>query len=1087
MGASAATGTAVAAVATTVPARAAAARPPTLATARPAQGIVTGVVRGGGRPLVGVCVTATGPAGRSAAMTTTGGWYLLSGLTPGRYSFGYRDCAHPGSYLPGSFGAPGRPAAPVAGQPIAGGPATMLIAGGHVTTLPTVTLEPTWTAGAADRSRGTAPARPLRAAAPRRLTVAQLRARYPSAGVGGLSGRVTSTAGRPLGGICVMVNFPDGYIGVSTARNGTYNTGKIFPGGRYTVQFASSCGIGTPSVGNWAPQWYRDAYRQSRATPVVIRAGRITTGIGAVLRPGGQITGTVTGRAGARLTGVCVGLARPGSNSFAAQMRTRRGGYRIASLDPGGYQVYFDPSCARNSAGYLPRWWPAAASRKAARQVRVGFGAVTKGIDTTLPQGGKITGTVRFGRKTGRPLAGICVYVSGTGHNASDFASGRTGRLGRYVVSGLPPGRYQVDFTTGCGNNGNYIYLTYPRLVRARVNQTTGNIDAYLKPGGIVSGTVTAAATGQPLRGICVSIGNIGYGGVTGKNGQYTVDQLPPGRYQVSFTGGCGNAGSYAPQYFPGRVYAANGARVRVRGGHVTGSVDASMKPGSAIGGSVTSAAGRNLSGVCVSAVNPGTSAGLGSSALFGGPAFAGTIATSTNGSYQIANLAAGSYQVAFFTCDGNRNYAQQWFRAQPGYGTAALVNVPPEGLVTGISAVLTLGGVITGSVRNRVGGSPSFICVVATNVATGAAGTSLTFPGETAYIIGGLAPGRYTIEFADCGGTGYATQWYRLRTTARSADLVTVRAGGTTGPISAVLTTIGGTISGRVTAAATGAPLRHICATASTAGEDTIQYGETNARGYYTITGLDPGSYRVTFGECYGFRYAAQGHRGMVRLGSRQRVRGVNAALAVGGAITGQVRGGTRAVDQPGICVDAIPVTGSGVEGLGATGVGGRYRIGSLAPGTYRVYFGDPACPGGVTGLAPQWYSGRYTEAKATIINVAAGQVRSGIGAHLLPDGSITGTVTGPAPSAGPLTGVCVLAVPLTAGRFPVYAATADGGYVVPGLAPGRYLVEFSAGCGASGYRTQWWDNAGSRAHATVITVSADHATTGIDAAMRP
>ncbi|MDA8321008.1 MAG: hypothetical protein M0030_14565 [Actinomycetota bacterium] len=37
-----------------------------------------------------------------------------------------------------------------------------------------------------------------------------------------------------------------------------------------------------------------------------------------------------------------------------------------------------------------------------------------------------------------------------------------------------------------------------------------------------------------------------------------------------------------------------------------------------------------------------------------------------------------------------------------------------------------------------------------------------------------------------------------------------------------------------------------------------------------------------------------------------------------------------------------------------------------------------------------------------------------------------------------------------------------------------------------AAHLRTQWWDNAGSRAHATVVTVAADRATTGVDAAMR-
>ena len=107
-----------------------------------------------------------------------------------------------------------------------------------------------------------------------------------------------------------------------------------------------------------------------------------------------------------------------------------------------------------------------------------------------------------------------------------------------------------------------------------------------------------------------------------------------------------------------------------------------------------------------------------------------------------------------------------------------------------------------------------------------------------------------------------------------------------------------------------------------------------------------------------------------------------------------------------------------------------------------------------------------------------------SGIDANLALDGSVTGSVTGP--GGTPLTGVCVSAVGLSRGAVPVIAVTAGGGYTLGGLSPGRYRVEFSSGCGAVGYATQWWKNAGSAAAATVITVAADATVAGISAALR-
>ena len=44
----------------------------------------------------------------------------------------------------------------------------------------------------------------------------------------------------------------------------------------------------------------------------------------------------------------------------------------------------------------------------------------------------------------------------------------------------------------------------------------------------------------------------------------------------------------------------------------------------------------------------------------------------------------------------------------------------------------------------------------------------------------------------------------------------------------------------------------------------------------------------------------------------------------------------------------------------------------------------------------------------------------------------------------------------------------SSSGTYQLGPLQPGRYQIEFLAGCGASGYKTQWWKNASSARTAT-------------------
>jgi hypothetical protein len=311
----------------------------------------------------------------------------------------------------------------------------------------------------------------------------------------------------------------------------------------------------------------------------------------------------------------------------------------------------------------------------------------------------------------------------------------------------------------------------------------------------------------------------------------------------------------------------------------------------------------------------------------------------------------------------------------------------------------------------------------------------------------------------------------------------VIIRAGRTTTGIDSALTA-GGSVTGVVTSAATHAALRDVCVFAqNVARAEDAGFGLSDRQGRYVIGGLNSGRYEIQFSPCLGGSLAAQLRPSLVTIVALRQARGINAAMAVGGSIQGHVSSGSPAVPGQGVCVDALSANGS-FANQATTDAAGNFRIPNLAAGRYRVYFGDPACPDGPYDVVPQWYSGRSGPVGATLVTVTGGTVTSGVDANLARDGSIAGTVTGP--GGAPLTGVCVAAVGTGRGATPVVTVAARGGYAIAGLSPGRYRVEFSSGCGAVGYLTQWWRGAGSARTATVITVAAGSTVTGIGAALR-
>ena len=1056
----------------------------TAALTRQERGTVTGtVLNSAGQPLAGVCVIAQPvgavprPAG-PAAVTRPSGMFLLAGLAPGGYDLSYRNCRTPAGQVAWPSGAALRPAALLVPQT----PSRAQVIGGRL-----VTLEPVRVRLAARTpALSTMPARP----SVRRLTIRQLRARQGGSAMGAISGTVLGPRGRPVAGLCFNVYFPGGgAFGAPIGRNGRYNTGKVVPPGNYTVQFTPGCDFPQTPSGNWAPQWYRGAYSAAAATTVVVRAGRTTTGISGVMRSGSEISGTVTGRSGRGVAKVCV-VANLRNGAWAGQVTTPASGhYRIEALDPSRYRVAFFPNCGAPSR-YLPQWWPGAAGQARSGLIRLGFGQRRDHVDARLALGGTISGVVRFRSRRGHPIKGICVLVQSAGKPFAREFIAASGRNGGYAVRGLPAGRYDLSFGPGCGNNGNYLYQNYSRAVRASLARVTRHIDAYLQPGAVLTGSVTRALDGRRLPGICVFVDDGFAVGETTRDGSYSINQIPPGGDNIVEFENCGQAGSYAPQYYRDQASEAAAATINFRGGQVIAGIDAAMLPGATIAGNLTTESGRKLTDVCAEAIPASEISVFGPSAVQEG----GYFAQSSNGRYVIENLPGGQYEVTFGTCDGP-NVADQWFMGQRGEAAADLIDAPAGALISGINAVMQPAGIITGKIAGAASQPQSFVCPIVTNARTPIAAFEQPLAAEgQRYVIGGLATGSYLVEFAPCGGQNLALQWYDRAASPGQARDVRVVAGQTTRFVSANLT-VGGVITGRVVSKTSGKPLGGVCVTASGISEPSF-FGlvGTSRSGRYELTSLNTGTYRLSFSSCGAAILTTQAV-GRVHVIAGRTVTGIDAALTAyrGGAISGQIRtGSSHPAPVPGVCVDAIPMAGAArgaPEGAGVAGIGGYYKISDLVPGRYKVFIGDPACESDPGGLVSQWYKASSSRATATPVTVTAGRVSRGISATLQSDGAIAGTVTGPAPGHAALAGICVRAVPVAAGTVPLLTVSAGvgGSYLLAGLAPGRYRVEFRAACDVTGYATQWWDGASSAGTATTVLVRAGVTRIGIDAAMVP
>ncbi len=200
---------------------------------------------------------------------------------------------------------------------------------------------------------------------------------------------------------------------------------------------------------------------------------------------------------------------------------------------------------------------------------------------------------------------------------------------------------------------------------------------------GQIAGTVTNTATQEAVAGLEVCAIAVSNGearcGTTDSSGEYDVIGLPSGGYRVEFGMEYTHRFNYVPQFYDDKGSSSEAQTVSVLEGSVTSGIDAQMREGGRIAGTVSVPGGGldySIGDVDVCAFTlTGESSGCGNPKL--------------DGEYTISELASGEYQLGF-SPDG----LDYFFLRQSASVTARQVT-------SGVDAALTEGGRMTGRVTD--------------------------------------------------------------------------------------------------------------------------------------------------------------------------------------------------------------------------------------------------------------------------------------------------------------------------------------------------------------------------------------------------
>lgn len=231
-----------------------------------------------------------------------------------------------------------------------------------------------------------------------------------------------------------------------------------------------------------------------------------------------------------------------------------------------------------------------------------------------------IEGTVREAGSSNAPIekTAVCAF-----YNSGSFYErcALTNSAGEYAIESLPEGSYRVVFNGGTDCSlvlsGLEQYASCPHFGYVRqywedasyehatfvtvdsTNVAVSGIDASMAIAGRIEGMVTNAAIGkEPIDGVVacafptsVSTTFEGECGGTSPTGEYTIEGLPTGTYDIAFFAlHCEEVGGkfectedYSTQYYDGKAHEGEANPVTVDAPNATSGIDASMVETAAI------------------------------------------------------------------------------------------------------------------------------------------------------------------------------------------------------------------------------------------------------------------------------------------------------------------------------------------------------------------------------------------------------------------------------------------------------------------------------------------------------------------------
>ena len=780
------------------------------------------------------------------------------------------------------------------------------------------------------------------------------------------------------------------------------------------------------------------------------------------------ISGRVTNSAGEGIAGVWVYAYEAVSGSYYnTGISQVDGSYTITGLSTGSFKVQF----VSNGSGYFVQWYNNKSSQELADAVTVTAGATTSNIDATMILGGSITGRVTDASGAAI-LDAIVVAYDSNNTGGPNVSYAKTDADGNYNLQGLPTGNYRVEFDgTGSGFFRQY-YNNSPDMagsapVSVTVSKATTGVNASLVKGASISGVVTNSS-GAGIQGVFVTDYDVNNNWaaytITDVSGNYLIQALPTGSYKLRYQGVSG----YLTQWYSNRASSELADAVSVTAGNTTPGINATLVLGGTISGKVSNEAGVGIAGVSVGA--------------FGSYAY-GT-STESDGSYVIAGLPAGNYNLQFYGNDAG--YISQWYSNKTSQELADAVTVTAGNITHVINATMVLGGTITGKVTDSTGAGRGNVQIRVYDAANpnGSPVVYALTDSTGLYSAGGLATGNYKLQFYG-NDTGYISQWYSNKASQTLADVVAVTSGNTTPGINATLV-LGGTITGKVTNAsgvAIAGAYRVFISVIDATGNDLGMYIFPLTNGNYTIAGLPEGSYKLRFNR-NGTEYLTQWYNNKtsqaladaVTVTAGATTSGINATMVLGSTISGKVSN-SAGVGIAGGYVLAYDATSGSYITQSSTQSDGSYTISGLPVGSYKLQFS-----GNNTGYINQWYNNKTSQTLADAVTVTSGNTTPDINATMIMGCSITGKVTNS--SGVGIAGVYISVIDTNGNDLGMYIwPLSDGNYTIAGLPAGSYKLRFNSN--GTEYLTQWYNNKASQALADVVSVTTGSTTSVINTTM--